>query len=289
MSIVIDYDLLNRHKVATELLIATPGCFVNWLGLKTDASMFSSADRLEGSVLPNVPDGGDGVYGGYLEYASFLTAIEHTSSKKKFTAIELGAGWGPWISAIGVVCKPVGFESVDLLGVEADSEKCNYMRQHLARNGLTGRVINGAAWSDDTILKFPVIDSKLDHGAAATSTVSQQDYRGHELQYIDVPAFSLNTICDEMSIIDYMHWDIQGAERRLALSDPDLLNRRVRYLFIGTHSRPIEGALMEFFFEQKWDLLYQHPCHFIYNKESPSIEGMTVSDGELFWRNPRFA
>jgi hypothetical protein len=83
-----------------------------------------------------------------------------------------------------------------------------------------------------------------------------------------------------------MHWDVQGAERQLAEACGEFLNSRVRYLFVGTHSRAIEGRLLEIFFERKWDLLYQAPCHFIYDLNKPTLEGMGQTDGEMFLRNP---
>jgi hypothetical protein len=285
----VDIELLNRHKADPKDLQAVPGCFTNWLGLKTDASMFAAADRLREKVLDEVPTGGDGVYGGYPEYASFLTAIEQTSGKQSFNAIELGAGWGPWISGIGKVCRRLGYTDIGLIGIEANEEKCRLMREHMLRNNLVAQVIHGAAWHEDTMLKFPWIH-RQDHGGAASAAITaeiQKDYRGLDQRSVDVPGYCLKTICKDMPLVDYMHWDIQGAELALANSDPDLLNNRVRFLFIGTHSRPIEGGLIEFFFKHQWDVLYQHACHFEYNRQTPSIEGMTISDGEIFARNPR--
>ncbi len=283
---IVDIELLIRFRPPASDLKISSGCFTNWLGLQTDSAIFATNETINEKIFPDLPTGGDGVYGGYPEYASFLTAIEQTPSRKRFTAIELGAGWGPWISGIGVVCKRLGFERVDLVGVEADPHKCDLMRQHLSRNGLEGKVLQGAAWTEDTTLKFPII-SQLDHGAAASVQASKKDYRGKEQEYIDVPAYSLKTICKDLGVIDYMHWDIQGAELSVAKSVVELLNSNVRFLFIGTHSRPIEGALIEFFYQNQWDILYQHPCHFVYDKSMPSIEGMTRTDGEIFARNPR--
>jgi FkbM family methyltransferase len=285
---VIDVDLLNRHKAPREELQAYPGCFTNWLGLVTDASMFGSFNEINGKIYADIPTGGDGVYGGYPEYASFLTAIEQTSGRDTFTAVELGAGWGPWISGAGKVCSRLGFNKVKLVGVEADEEKCRLMAEHMARNRLNATILKGAAWKEDAMLKFPSIH-RQDHGAAASESAELKDYRGFDQTYVDVPGLSLNTICKDLGVIDYMHWDIQGAELELALCNPSLLNERVRFLFIGTHSRPIEGRLIEFFYKNQWDLLYQNPCSFEYNRHTPSIEGMTRSDGELFLRNPLFS
>jgi FkbM family methyltransferase len=283
----VDIDLLNRSKAPSGELVLEPGCFTNWLGLKTDASMFASCEKIRDTIRPEIPSGGDGVYGGYAEYASFLTAIEQTPYRSSFTAIELGAGWGPWISGIGKVCQRMGFADIHLVGVEADEEKCALMRQHMARNGLAAKVIHAAAWHEDTMLKFPVIH-RQDHGAAASTEPNAKDYRGIAQSYVDVPGLSLKTICEGPPVIDYMHWDIQGAELALAESHSELLNSRVRFLFIGTHSRPIEGGLIEFFFRHQWDVLLQHPCDFTYDRLKPEIAGMTTTDGEIFARNPRF-
>ena len=106
----VNVDLLNRHKAAPEQLDIVPGCFTNWLGLATDASLFGNAAELQGKVFAEVPAGGDGVYGGYAEYASFLTAIDQTPARGAFNAVELGAGWGPWISGVGKVCQRLGYD-----------------------------------------------------------------------------------------------------------------------------------------------------------------------------------
>ena len=283
-----DTALLERHRAPATSLTTIPGCYTNWLGLKTDVSIFPTLPQLDGQVFSDLPLGGDGVYGGWAEYASLLTAIEGTPAKKKFTAVELGAGWGPWISAIGVACKRLGYKQISLRGVEAHEGKCTQMREHLRRNGLDdtdSRVIYGAAWKEDTTVRFATI-AEGDHGGAATSSKDAHDYRGHQSNFVDVPAYSLPTICKGLDVIDYMHWDVQGAELQLAEASEEFLNKRVRYLFIGTHSRPIEGRLVEIFFKRKWEMLYQHPCHFIYNLKVPTVEGMGRTDGEMYFKNP---
>lgn len=274
-----------------ELLLTNPECYMNWLGLQTEASMFISADEIRGTVRQELPFPTDGVYGHTAEYTSLLTAIDRTANRERFTAIELGAGWGPWISAVGIVCKRLGFKDINLVGVEAHDAKFEMMREHMARNGLLDvpgvntRLMMGAAWKEDTELRFPKI-SVQDHGGAATDSAGEKDYRGADLEHVAVKAFSVPTICEGLGRIDYMHWDIQGAELPTAQASIDFLEKNVRYLFIGTHSRVIEGRLLELFHGRKWDVLHQKPCVFSYSLQAPSIEAMTQDDGELFLRNP---
>ncbi|WP_320196211.1 hypothetical protein RMR10_004720 [Agrobacterium rosae] len=289
----VDVNLLAQFAPnSADLVNNDPEIYVNWLGLKTDANMFNNVANLKGKVMPDLPSGGDGVYGGYYEYASFLTAVKDRADHNRFAAVELGAGWGPWISGAGVVCLREGVRDITLIGVEADKGKCQMMSDHLARNGLAeddgvkSRVIHGAAWKEDTTLQFPVIDSVRDHGAAATDKSDRVDYRGFSSDFVSVPAFSIETICNGLDLIDYMHWDIQGAELEVAQTSIHFLNEKVSHLFVGTHSRYIEGNLIDLFFRNGWDVLYQLPCAFRYNREKPSLEGMTISDGEIFLRNP---
>lgn len=279
---------------AEELVLTDPKCYMNWLGLQTEAGMFGNADQIRGRVFPELPLSDDGVYGGNAEYTSLLTAIDATPTRDRFVAVELGAGWGPWISAVGIVCKRLGFKDVQLVGVEAHDAKAEMMRDHLTRNGLMNvdgvhsKVILGAAWKEDTVLRFPKIDVR-DHGGAATSGGGDVDYRGHEAEHVAVQAFSVPTICNSLGFVDYMHWDIQGAELETAQAAIDFLQKNVRYLFIGTHSRAIEGHLLELFYERKWEVLLQTPCVFEYDKTKPTLEAMTRTDGEIFLRNPHFA
>jgi hypothetical protein len=284
-------DILNKYKKDLTNCNPIENYFINWLGVKTDSRIFPYRDNLSGQVFPDLPTGplGDGVYGGAAEYFSVLTALNNSLDKKSVTAVELGAGWGPWISAFGVVAKNIGFNEIILRGVEADLTKCKFMRDHLAFNGLgecNTRIIHGAAWHSDTIVHFPEIDAYYEQGAAASGANSSEDYRGNQMKMKSIPAYSLRSICENIPIIDYMHWDVQGAEFDIAATSIDYINTRVRYLFIGTHSRLLEGKLIELFFINKWKLHHHAPSAFSYDLNKPSLEGMGVCDGELFFENP---
>jgi FkbM family methyltransferase len=290
----VDPDLLKRYAAPASELTVEPGCFTNWIGLKTDASLFSRGDELRDRVFADLPIANDGVYGDYAEYASWLTAISAKKAHDTFVAVELGAGWGPWISGIGVTCLRQSFEKISLIGVEADRGKYEAMQRHLERNGLLAsprvscRTHHAAAWSENTTLNFPVI-GLLDHGGAVQEQGAGPDYRGAQLQYTEVPALNVATICAPHEHIDFMHWDLQGAEVEVAPAAMPFLNDHVDHIFIGTHSRPIEGTLLNLFFENRWEVLHERPCHFVYDLDKPSIVGMVHTDGELFVRNPRLA
>jgi hypothetical protein len=279
----LDLDLLRRCAApARELTDGSDYC-TDWLGVKTDVKLLGiPADRRD---VPSAADRN------CYEYASLLTAIDRAHEQKRFTMVELGAGWGPWISAAGVVCRRRAFQEVNLIGVEADAGRCRLMQCHLSRNQLLDtpnvncRVLHGAAWTTDGTVYFPAIDPLKDHGAAVSVTAAERDYRGRPLEHIAVPAYSLSTICDGFETIDYMHWDIQGAEATLASSASEFLDKSVKYLYIGTHNLEIEGQLMKFFYEHHWEVLHYEPWRFRFDRAAPSFDAMGLRDGEIFARN----
>jgi hypothetical protein len=288
--------LLGRYRADPAALTPAEGCFVNWMGVQTEAGLFAYADALVGRVFadPPPPGAGDGVHGRHEEYLSVAAAVEARGTPDRFVAVELGAGFGPWLATAAFCCRRAGVAAVDLLGVEADAAKCAAMRRHLARNGVIGapgvaaRITQGAAWREDATLRFGVVDPRHDYGGAVTAEADPaRDYRGLTPDYVEVPGYSVETLCRDLPVIDYMHWDIQGAELEVARSAIDFLDRRARLLFIGTHSPLIEGGLLDLFHRRQWDLLHFAHCEFVYRRSKPSLAGMTVVDGEMVLRNPR--
>lgn len=265
------------------------GSWTNFLGLHTHTDMFPNVEHLAGQYVSDLPLNGDGVYGPPAEYAAVLTAIDAKGDdRSNFSAIELGAGWGPWISAAGVVCKRLGFKNISLVGVEAAEDKASTMARHLTMNGLKGRVLRGAAWHEDTTVYFPKV-ATADYGGAATTEETGPDYRGIQHDVEAVPAFSLQTICDGLDRIDFAHWDVAGAEWEIAKNSRDFINAKFWHIFIGTHSRKIEGDLLEFFHDLGWELLMHTPCLYQYDRAKAALVAMTLNDGCMFFRNPRLS
>ena len=281
-------QLLAKFKPLEPPTEVEPGCWTNWLGLKTSVESFPAVAHLAGTVIARIPVPGDGVYGSAMEYCGLLSAIERRGTDRgTYNAVELGAGWGPWISASGVVAKRVGFKEVNLVGVEAAHEKIRLMHEHLERNKLSAKVIHGAAWRENTTLTFPCDRPINDHGMGVANGLVDKDYRGFDVTSVDVSAYDLPTICKGMAIVDYIASDIQGAEHETFSAAIDFLNTSVRHVFIGTHSRLIEGKLMELFYDAGWDLLWEKPCRMKFDRTRPTLLGMVSRDGEQFWRNPR--
>ena len=276
-------------KYMYEVDVGAPNVWANFVGVEIKCSWFDNKESLAGTQILKHPLPNDAGLVTGAEHASLLAAINRAekNNQKSFAAVELGAAWGPWISEAGVICNRRGFKKVNLVGVEAHKSHFEKMQEHLKRNGVEARLLNGAAWHEETTLKFPETSEK-DYGAfAATADGDYMDGKRQNLKMVEVKAYTLPQIVEGMHFIDFMHWDIQGAEAALASANEEILNKQVRSLMIATHSRAIEGRLIEFFYDNKWDIAHEEPCRFNYNRRRLSLEKMTVADGIIYARNPK--
>ncbi len=87
--------------------------------------------------------------------------------------------------------------------------------------------------------------------------------------------------------MDLLHIDIQGLEHDVLAGSIELLNQRVRAIFVGTHSRKIEGLLIDLFHANGWRLERERPAKFVYEPTRPDVVGWTTRDGGQYWINPR--
>ncbi len=115
-----------------------------------------------------------------------------------------------------------------------------------------------------------------------------QDYRGRPLAFKEVKALSLQTILAKYDYYDLCHIDVQGAECDVVAGGQDVLNRKVRRVVVGTHSRSIEGKLIDALSRNGWLLELEKPCIFNHPTSAIAIdESQTTRDGTQVWLNSR--
>lgn len=247
-----------------------------------------------------VPD--DGFHAEAIEYVALVDALQRSLGAASFCAVEIGAAWAPWITAAGVIARRHGIGKISLVGAEAASRRFPLMCRHLETNGLRPpgvsgedaqheniftRLFNGAVWTHDGVIWFPESDV-ADMGAAATPSNAATDYRGVKSDHQSIPCRKLQTLLHDLSVVDFMHIDIQGTELELLQDQIDWVSRNVSTLMIATHSRPIEGKLMELLFGHGWRLHREKPCRVDWHKNC-ALAGRTLADGSQYWLNEKLA
>jgi hypothetical protein len=297
-----DVELFRRF--VNPAAQAVPDAYVDFLGRITKSRFIYTCAPRVGTVSHDLPIPGDGFYADAIEYTGLLLAIQSVRNGHLVVA-ELGAGWGPWMAAAGVVARTRGIGKVDLIGIEGSQGKVEHMKDHLADNDLRPRVvdeetsygnircrcIHGIVWRQSGTAQFPVVDPETQFGAAATTGITSRygvDYRGRTFEYEDLPACRIQDMLGEYPVVDFVHIDIQGTEVEVCRAGIDFLSERVRYLFVGTHSRTIEGELLGLLSQAGFTILREKPCRFDVNARPGTLEARTIADGGQLWRNDRF-
>ena len=270
------------------------GNLVDYFGSKININFYSHLQLSDGVL--NLPIPSDRIGYDFIEYLGTAFAVD-TASKESFTVIELGAGIGTWIVRSAIMSRRIGIKKITVVGVEADKQHFEWMKQHLSNNGLRPKIFsdlkidlfNSAVSEKDTFLYFPELgENHEDWGAAASSDLTNCDYRGLQVTSKRISAIPINELLSKYKNVDLLHLDIQGSEFGVINCGMDELNKKARVMVIGTHSRKIEGDLIDLLFKNKWNLRNEKPCHFIFNRNAKSLVAMTSLDGTQIWVNSRF-
>jgi hypothetical protein len=153
-----------------------------------------------------------------------------------------------------------------------------------------GHLFQGAVGSDAGVARWPKLpDPANDSGARPVRDGNAEDAilaldRPHEM--IEVEIVPLAELLDLRPFWDLVHIDIQGTEVELCTDCIDALTARVRWLVIGTHSRKLDGDLMELFFSAGWALEHEKPARMVPRIGVP-LGAMCSADGTQVWHNPR--
>jgi FkbM family methyltransferase len=276
-----DSDLDVIHDFFTASPEPEPGFILDRLGVRTrGASLWDGAQSLVGAVIP--PPVPADYHAEAIEWIGLLKSVRAASDR--FVAMELGAGWGPWLVAGATAARRCGIETVRLLGVEADPVHFEALRRHFTDNGLApeahtllraavGAVAGHANWPR-------VADPRNDWGLCPVAGEVSGDT-------IDVDVLAVAGLLDREPVWDLVHIDVQGGEADLLAAAPSEFDGRVRWLVIGTHSRTIEGDLLAMLPARGWVLEHEKPCRFAFQPGAPSLATMTTCDGTQVWRNGR--
>ena len=272
------------RRQAASGLHAREGYVTNFLGVVVDPKVFPSflmgiAGQIEQIPIPA------NWHSDIAEWGAALRAVD--LARDTFTMIELGCGWGCWMNSTGIAAKRNGLH-VHLIGVEADQGHLAFARETCEINGFQGAavtLIHGIAAGQPGTALFPRQDVPgMNWGLQPLFNAGASERRKavKSGKYDELPMVSLAEIVAPHSRIDLLHIDIQGGEADLISTCLPTIAEKVAYMVIGTHSRQIEGRLLETLLQAGWQLEIERPAVL----RLGSMPSVTV-DGVQGWRNPK--
>ena len=264
-------------------LVASDGVVTNFLGVKMPPEIMPSVLESMTGKVESVPNPGNW-HADIAEWAAALLSV--SSATGSYQIIELGCGWGCWLNNMGVVASRRGLE-ISLIGVEGDRTHLEFASRTLELNGLRKkdvRLVHGIAAERNGKAFFPVLsDTTEDWGGEAVffPPDDQAAQLSMDRNYVELKCFTLGDLSGG-KVTDLLHIDIQGAEVRFVKGNIDAMKNNVRRCLVGTHSREIDGAIMELFLKNGWQLEVERPTvHDLVNGQP-----VTRIDGVQLWRNP---
>lgn len=278
LQLVLSFENPDRQEVK--------GHIVNYIGVAIDVEKF----------FPNLGIAGAGVEGPPIpsnwhadiaEFAAVFRAI--TFSGDTFRMAELGCGWGCWMNISGMAARQRGKE-IFLTGVEGDLGHIEFAKQALSTNGMSPadyRLINGIAAGSSGIALFPRQDVPgVAWGLEPVFGASEEQAAQALAQgtHDSVPMVSMAELLADTPKLDLLHIDIQGGEVDLIRSSLETLNEKVAYIVVGTHSRSIDGKIIDILNgASEWTLEIERPCIASLSEHGAA----TLIDGVQGWRNNR--
>jgi len=273
-----------------------PNFIVDFLGVKTRATSLADCQRVYSGKVLDIPVPGD-YHAEAIEYIGLLKSV--LAAKNQYYVMELGSGWGPWLVNGGAAARHLGIKNIKMVGVEVDEKHMVSMHQHLTDNNFNPanhELLRGAVGAQKGKAIFPKIADAANQWGARPAKItnnkidtSDSNYLGNllNLEHEEVDIIPINELLEKQSLWDLVHIDVQGWESQICSVAIENLNKKARFVIIGTHSRKLDGEVLTLFHEAGWILENEKPTRFHYNKEVKELEGMTLADGTQVWRNPK--
>jgi FkbM family methyltransferase len=267
----------------------SPGFVTDFLGGRVrTTSLWQSARHLDGTLL-DLPVPGD-YRAETAEWIGLLKSVR--SAGQTYTAIEVGAGVGPWVTAGGNAARLKGIQDIRLCAVEADPHHFALLRQNLQDNGFDPdhhTLIHAAVGTTGGTAQWPCCeDSSEEWGSRPLlENARGRDYLGRRFnKEIEIPLLPMGQLIRKEERWDLVHLDVQGHEVEICQSCIDEITRCVHWIVVGTHSRKLDGDMIELMYRARWMLENEKPAKFRYSQTAPTLEAMTTIDGIQVWRNP---
>lgn len=286
-------DLKIFSKFDRSKVKPSEGFLTEWIGSRVRISMLWSEmkpEQFNNRIMP-LPVPCD-YHSDAIEWIGTLKAV--LAAQGSFSVMELGAGHGPWLAASCAAARSKGISDFHLCGIEADPGRFELLAQNMTDNQLENvdtTLVEGGIGTAEGVAHWPRLPNpKEDAGARPFREGNQKDkeYLANRLDdLIEVKIIALGPLVKKRPIWDLIHIDIQGTEHELCQGYIKDLSDRARYLVIATHTRKIEGDLIDLFLNAGWHLEHEKPSRLSLPFTTQASSNQIFTDGTQVWRNPR--
>jgi FkbM family methyltransferase len=270
---------------------AAKGFVADFLNVRTRVSFFQNELEHHDGERLGLPIPGD-FRAETIEWLGLLRSA--ADARGAYVAMELGAGYGPWLVSGAAAARHLDIESMRLYAVEADSDHFAFMRQHFLDNGLDPddhTLLNAAVGAKAGTARWPRSKNTPFEWAARPArehNVSDAKYNSGRLNcFVEVPVLAATELIEREPRWDLVHIDLQGWEVEVCIAATEAMDQRVHRMVVSLHSRKLEGEVLALFHSLGWVLENEKPTRFVYRSCAPTMENMAVLDGVQVWRNPR--
>lgn len=226
------------------------------------------------------------------ELFEWIAVVESVvAARSKFTMLELGAGYGRWTARAAAVLRlqraglPMQF-----VAVEAEPTHFEWLGRHLKERDIDRadcKLIQAPVSGKREIVYFTVGHAEEWYGQAIIPSAD----RGHvgnwpNAQVVIMETVTIPDLIGDLDLVDLIDMDIQGAELACVENSIEVINKKVRRLFISTHSDEIHDRLLAVLGQQGWTTTVQYSQQ---RRHETRFGPMTFGDGIQHWINPRLS
>ncbi|MEE8361839.1 MAG: FkbM family methyltransferase, partial [Gemmatimonadales bacterium] len=290
-----DRDLEIFKKFVVSPGTPEPGFITDSLGVRTRVTALPDSIHRRAGETIGLPVPEDTYHAEAIEYIGLLKSV--AAARHRYTVLELGAGWGPWLVAGAVAAKRAGISDIHLYGVEGDPEHCAFLRQHFLDNGLDPdehTLLNAAVGAERGKASWPTGSKSSNNtwgmrparqGSEADTSYLENSGASAE-HYRNIEVLPIAELLQREEHWDLVHIDIQGWEAAVCQAGLPILTERTKYVVVGTHSRKLDGDVLQLFWKAGWVLENEKPTRFHFSADGRELENMTEVDGTQVWMNP---
>lgn len=235
----------------------------------------------------------------YLEWISIVEAVR--DAKDRFVMFELGAGFGRWCVNAKHALDLLNPIPSHFVAVEAEKTHFQFLQTYFSAHNIQDcELIEAAIDIEPGTALFHMGDPNEWYGQAIDTSFKGNAgarflYRLKSLLFREknkalykkfVKKITLNSLLEKHPRVDLLDMDIQGVELEVIKSSMDRIDRQVKRVHIGTHSKEIDLGLEKLFRDHGWENVHLYP---LFGKMETPYGKVEFNDGIQSWVNPKEA